>query len=372
MTILDRYIARQYLINVVALFAILFSFIITVDVALNIDRFIGVAENLAEEANRSDSGFRRAAVVTILILDYWWPKLLQLFNFMLGLVLIGALGFTSSQLVRHRELVATMASGLSLWRLARPMLVAALGMCLVQLANQEFVMPRIAPLLTRDHGDAGKRRLGSDHVPLVADGQGNLFYARSFDYDAGVMQDLHVWRRNDEGLGTSIIRADTATWTDEGWRLDEGIEESRGPGDRSSHPIRLLETSLDPTALRMHRFVGFSQNLSFFQLTRMLDQPDMVDENMRSRIDRVRFGRFAIVLVNFLAIIIVLPFFMTREPRNMVVQSLKASPLSICSIVGGVLATSAAMPGIPAALGVFVPVIVLAPVALAMASSVKT
>ncbi|MCA9298960.1 MAG: hypothetical protein KDA28_07830, partial [Phycisphaerales bacterium] len=123
MSLLDRYIARQFLTNVVVLFVILFCFIITIDVSLNIDRFSRIATELM--ASQGQSGFlKRASLTSMLILDLWWPRLLQLFNYMLGLVMVAAMGFTCSQMVRHRELVAILASGQSLMRVARPVLLA--------------------------------------------------------------------------------------------------------------------------------------------------------------------------------------------------------------------------------------------------------
>src|SRR5690606_25757487 len=48
--ILARYVARLSLTNVVALFAILFCFVVTVDVALNVSRFAKAAEQAASLA----------------------------------------------------------------------------------------------------------------------------------------------------------------------------------------------------------------------------------------------------------------------------------------------------------------------------------
>ena len=43
MKILDRYIARQYATNIVSLYVILFAFVVTIDVAMNLDSFWRVA-----------------------------------------------------------------------------------------------------------------------------------------------------------------------------------------------------------------------------------------------------------------------------------------------------------------------------------------
>src|SRR4030095_16197065 len=110
-------------------------------------------------------GLRQVVIMRLLGADIWWPRLLSLFNFLLGMVLVAAMGFTCSQLVRNRELVAVLTAGKSLYRVAMPIVAVALGMTAVQGLNQELVIPRVAPLLLRDQGDAGKRNLGQSRVP---------------------------------------------------------------------------------------------------------------------------------------------------------------------------------------------------------------
>lgn len=372
MTILDRYIARQYLINALALTVILFSFVITIDVSLNFDRFSSVAEKLLKGEGIDASWLRKFLTTLFLILDLWWPRLLQLFNFMLGLVLVGAMGFTFSQLVKGRELVAVLASGVPLTRVARPVLLIALAMTLVQAVNQELVVPRIAGLLTRDHGDAGKRSLGSGRVMLCADAAGKLFYARAFDAEKGVLEDLYVWERDERGLATRRIHAKTATWRDGGWDLTGGEAESRRGEIGVPEVVARVETDLDPTSLTMKRFENYSQNMSFAQLGKMLESKEKIPEARREQLERLRWGRLSVMLSNMLSLVVAVPFFLRREPANMVAQSLKCAPVAILALMGGVLGASAAIPGMPAALGVFVPVLVLAPLAVAAATGVRT
>lgn len=380
MKLLDRYIARQYLINIVALLVILFSFVVTIDVSLNFDRFVEGADKLIKSGDpeATAGGLRRVLVVLYVIADLWWPRLLQLFNFLIGMVLVGAMGFTCTQLVRHRELVAMLASGQSLHRVARPVLMVALGFTLLQALNQELVIPHVAPLLTRDHGDAGKKSLGSTSLPLSADGQGRLFYAREFDADRGVLNDLYIWERDPDGLADRRIYAGAATWRDGGWDLHAGYAESRRPGSAGQSaalphtPVDRVQTDLDPTAIRMRRYAGYSQSLAWRQVGQMLDKPELIDAGLRERLERIRFGRISVMLANLLSLLITLPFFLRREPTNMVLQSLKCAPVGIVSLMGGVLGSAAGIPGVPAALGVFIPVMVLLPIAIASVTSIKS
>ncbi|MEM7754932.1 MAG: LptF/LptG family permease [Planctomycetota bacterium] len=385
MSLLDRYIARQYLTNVIVLLVILFCFVVAVDVSINLSRFAKIADRLGAQGEVPPDGIRKALVTVLVIFDLWWPRLLQLFNFLLGIILVGAMGFTCSQLVRNREFIAMLSAGQSLHRVARPLLIVAGGLTIVQAVNQELIVPRIAPLLVREHNQAGSRDLSSAEVPLIADGSGRVLRAASFDPASGALTDLFVIERDGQGRATRVIRADGATYDEDAklWQLDNGRSEPRGlitdpsapgqPGTIAQQvPVETLTTSIDPTRLRMERFRSYQNALSFSQVSAMLARKDLLDDDDRAQLERIRWGRFAVLISNFLSLIIVMPFFVTRVPENMVLQSLKCAPIAVVSLMGGVLGASAELPGLPPALGVFVPTLILIPVGIATLTSVRT
>jgi lipopolysaccharide export system permease protein len=374
MTLLDRYIAKQYLINVIALTLILLSFVVVIDASLNIDRFMEIATRVAtQEGQETPGAVRRWLVMLLLIGDFWWPKLLQLFNFLIGMILVGAMGFTFSQLSRNREFIALMAAGVSLHRVMRPILMIAVFFTLVQALNTELLIPRIAPLLVRGHDDIGARQLGSARVPLTLDGSGRLFRAASFDADTGTMSGVYILERDENGKATRAITADEAFYRDHGWDLTQGSARQRGTATPQP-PIAIdrIETSLDPNELRMNRYESYVQSLSFAQVSQMLARPSLIDPAKRARYGRIKWGRFAVMISSLLALTIAMPYYITREPKNMVVQSLKCAPVAIFALIGGVLGASASIPGLPAAIGVFIPVMILSIVAVAQVSALKT
>ena len=377
MTILDRYIARLYLTNVITLFVILFSFVVVIDVSLNVDRFFKAAVMLGTRDGVEPGFFRRLVIAVLVIADLWWPRLLQLFNFMLGLVLVAGMGFTCSQLVRNREFLAMLTAGISLRRVARPILVIAVGMTMIQALNQELVIPRVAPLLARDHGDAGRRGLGVTTAPLTADGRGWLYRAVSFDADSDVLTGLYIIER-DEATRQAIreITADRGVWNNGGWDLENGLQRTIRTGDTTQRPpptpISRVETSLDPTALKMNRYKEFRNALSFSQIGQILTRGEQLDSQTRTDLQRIRWGRISMMLSGLLTLVMALPFFVTRVPRNMVLQSLKCAPISIGALLLGVVGSSAMLPGIPPGLGAFLPVMVLSTAAVAISSQIKS
>lgn len=364
--LLDRSIARQYFINVVLLLAILGSFIVVVDASLNLHRYVRYAGD-------HDAFLSKAAATFAIIWDLWWPRLIQLFNFTLGFVLVAALGFTTAQLVARRELVAMLASGISLWRAMAPVFVVALGFLLLGVANQELVVPRIVGILLADDPrvsrDDGK--IGVTNLPTTADASGRLFFATAFDPDAGVMEGVKIWERNDVGVPTRLISAERATWDGTAWVLVDGQAQPVGRAG-SPEPVDRVETEMDPNALAVRRFAGLGQHLSFATLGRMLRQDESLTPELRRRLQRDRWGRVGSWLAMALSLVIALPFFVTREPRNMALQAAKCAPIVLAALVLSALGVSAPIAGMPGWLSVFLPAMLLAPAAAAAATSVQT
>lgn len=371
--IIDRYIARQYLINVATLLLIFGSLFASVDTILNLGRFIDAGAELAGQR-----GTARHVVMTLVwMVNYWGPKLLQLFNFLAGMALVAAMGFTCAQLSRRRELVAAVAGGMSLHRLARPFLLVALGVTAAQAVNHEVFVPAVAPLLTRNPSDALRREVKPFQTPLVKDGSGRLWYASEYDPRARTLRDARVWERDESGRVTRRVSGALAKWDGAAWVFDNArVETGAGPArperaaPETGETVRIT-TDLDPTGLVARTFADFGQNLSWRQIGRMFDGAP-VDTRTRERFERVRWGRLSTMASNLLALVVALPFYLLREPRSMLGQTVKAAPLVIGALIAAVIGPAFALPGLPVWLGVFAPTLVLLPAAVAAAVSVKT
>lgn len=389
MNTLDRYIARQYLFNVVALLVLLFTFVVAVDVTLNIDRFVARAGKLSQ--GQEASGLRRGVLTTILVFNLWGPRLLQLFTYTVGLALVGAMGFTLTQMVRHRELVAMLASGISLRRVARPILIVGIVFLGLKLIDHEVLLssPRIAPLLVRDHGDAGNPRLGEFNIPPVAEskdpksGTRRVFMAERFEPATATLLDLNIWERDGRGIAQRHISSPRGVWRvgpdGGGWDLDSPSVVSlrlpeagsgRATVDPGPAPVRIA-TDLGPEALIFRRHAAYSQTLSWSQISGMLTNPN-IEPSLREKLQRIRYGRLATVASTLLSLIITMPFFLLREPRNMLVQSLKCAPVGILALLGSVILTAMPVPGLPPGLAAFLPALILTPIAIASVGWVRT
>jgi len=371
-SLIDRYIAKQYLLSILALYVILFSFVVTIDVSINIDWFWRLAGE--RDAPDGDAGLVRQSIVTsLLIADFWWPKLLQLFNLMLGLVLTGAMGFTCTQIVRNRELVAVLASGQSLYRVARPILIIAGVMTLLAGLNQELVIPRIAPLLAREHDQAGLRHVAMARIPLVRDNKDRLWYAQAFDPGTKTLKEFDIIERNELGVGTTRITGHHAEWDGKAWACDNATVEALGDAGTTQVgvPIR-IETDLDPVVLVIRRFASYSNNLSWRQLSQLQKQTRSGDKHIRDRLIRTQFGRISVAMTNLISLVLVMPFFIVRMPVNLAAQSFKGALVGVVALIGGTIGATAPVAGVSPMASVFLPVIVLLPMTVAMVMNPKT
>lgn len=361
MKTLNRYIAGLYAWNVLALLLLIFSLVVVVDLFVNLEEFSRAAKQIAEE-DGSTSGFRHVLLTSMLVIDLWWPRILQLFNYLIGVVLVAAMGFTCWQLVRHREFVALLASGISLHRTMRPLMFVGLIFIVIAGVNQELIIPKIAHLLNRDPRDSGQRVPVAFPVPLTPDGAGHVFLAREFDEVNQRMLVVHVWEADDDGRLTTVTRADEARWDGDAWLLRSGETEE---------PIARIETPLDPMQFRVRHVRGFGQNLSWRQISEMLQQPSLPDSD-RDRLERARWGRIGGLLSAYLTLIVAIPFFLLRSPKPLLGASLKAAPICALGLAAGAASSSAIFPGLPIWLGAFIPCLILAPFAIALTSGIRT
>ena len=371
MTRIDRYIVGRVLLNFVLLFAVLYLFAATIDIILNLDEFTELA---VRKIGEDSSWFWRLIVALGFAANYHLPQVFQFYAWLYGIVMVGAACFTLAQMSRYRELVSIVASGVSLRRIAMPFIVVSMGLGVLQIANQELILPQIAPLLLRTHQHASQEAVDAFPVKFTDDASGMLLQAASFDPGSGVLTQPSFIMRDESGRATSRYWATSAHWnapTSE-WILDGGQVvhiSADGSGSTTIRPAERVGTDLSPTMLTMRRYGQVAGMLSLGQINEMLQWPDSRDaESLR----RSSVTRFAVVLLNVLVLMVGLPFFLDRLPSGLFLKAIICAGvvLPIYFVAAGIMLVP--IPGLSPLLGSALPVLVLLPVALARLGSLRT
>jgi lipopolysaccharide export LptBFGC system permease protein LptF len=365
MGIVDRHIASRFLANFALIFAVMFLFGVAIQTILNLDTYREAAGAAVREG-------RFGSLWTAL-------RVFQFYAYLLGLGCVAAAGFTLVQMVRTRELVALLAAGVSLWRVALSIGVVAVFLNLLQLVNGEIVLPRLATRLARDESAILQAAANEFPVRLMQDGAGKLLLARRFDPSADVLDGVVVIERDERGAAVRRVEATRATWDDArtGWNLEQGIATGRGapsegaePGARidRSEQVDFVATDISPDAIRARYFRGFAQLLSAQKIG------ELAAEGGISQSDATRLvgQRFAGACVNLLMLLIVLPFFLVREPQKMLRPSVICAAVAVPGLLGSFFLMTVEVPPLPSAVGVFLPVALLLPIAAARIGGLRT
>jgi len=276
-------------------------------------------------------------------------------------------------MVKHRELVALMSAGVGLVRVGLAIILGAFALNLLGLVNSEVLVPRLAPLLLREHNSILAAGVREYEVPLTRDAANALLRASSFDPKQGRLRGVLIIRRDEAGRASERITAAAATYEEDarGWRLEGGEsiviragDEPVATGDRAMQERRaaeFFESDLSPKTLLVRRSAQYSQMLSLAEIA-ALRQGSGPEADVLAR---AYYGRFAQIAVNLLILVIALPCFLLREPRPLLGSSVQAAVIAVPGILGSIAIMSIEVPGLPPALSTFLPAAILLPVAVA-------
>ncbi|MDX1682166.1 MAG: LptF/LptG family permease [Phycisphaeraceae bacterium] len=367
---IDRYVARQYVMNFAILVFVLMSLFVLFDLINDMDEFIKAGRARSDRFGSVWLGTLYSAF------DYYGPMLLLIFAFLSGLLTVAAMGFTYAQLIRHRELIALTAGGVSLYRVAGPVLVVGGLISMASLIDQEWLVPQFAGKLARSKSQIKYDAVRQFAVEYAADGKGNLLSAERFDAAHGELEQVTILIRDEQNRVARRLTADQARWDPyrEGWELIQGYAVERETVDMGAaepQPVDFFATDLSPTILMARRASIYPRLLSSNQLRALANNPALHPKQARA-IRQVIWGRFSLVVVNILVLAMCLPLFLTCEPINLLNQGVKAAGVSMGAWIVSVTIVEAGVGGLNPVTTAWLPVAILLPVTVFALQRIRT
>ncbi|MEM6257787.1 MAG: LptF/LptG family permease [Planctomycetota bacterium] len=370
MKTLDRYIIKLFVQNYIILCVVLSGLYVLVDLIVDLDEFLKAGR---EHADRMGGVFLGTAWV---MADYYGPVLLLIFSAMSGLLVVAAMGFTISQLQRSREVTAILASGISLYRMAVPVLIVGFAINLLVLPVQELAIPPLAEKLVRSKSQVGQPTMTDKPVNYARDQSGALISAASFSAETNGMTDVRIIERDETGRQTRLIRADLAVWSDsEGaWLLESGQAFATATSDTlptqlGGEAVAMYQTELSPEVIIARQEALFIRLQAMTDLQQMRTNTSLTPKQ-RGRITQVMWGRFTTLVMGVLILLMGLPFFLTRVPGNMLANSAKAAGIAIGAWSAGLVLMQVG--GINPVTAALLPVVLFVPISFYMVSTIKT
>ncbi|NOS99643.1 MAG: YjgP/YjgQ family permease [Phycisphaerales bacterium] len=368
MTTLDRYIVRQLGVDYAIALTVMMSLYVVLDLFFNIDEFTEVSSSWT--AVLGD------------IASYYGSHAFLYFSQLSGVITLFACLTTLARMRRGNELTAVLSSGVSLYRVAVPIVVFGLGTSLLWYVDTETILPRLAHHLARSHEDARGR--AARGIWFVRDGETALLSAMEFVPARGWMRQPLVLFRDENGRATRLLEAQEASWKAvEGhpaggvWRLEQGLErrldavsgDSIRPSDvPDTSAVEYYESRLGPRSIEARQAQQWLKFSSTRELSRLADE----DPTLVGRVRQVRHSRFATPLVHMLMLLLGVPFFLSREPANVLADAGKCvATCGLCfllSFSSEHFVVGTTLSALPA----WLPLIAFSPVAVVLIDRIRT
>ena len=364
--LIRRTVRARFLGNFVLLFGLLFLLATSIDTLLTFHEYLEVT---------SGEGIQRFIQAFGFVIDFQLPRLFQLYALLWSPAVVGAAGFTFVRMQRHREIVGLQAAGISRRSLMRPIVEGTLILIVLQGLNQEFMVPKLAPLLARTHGDIGQDAIRAFAVPPTPDGSRRLWCSGSCDPVRGSMADVLVLERDETGRTVRRIEAATATWDENGlWQLTEGSAIDLAELPRPPQPVASLTTDLDPMVLLARHRSQFASLFGWTDISRTLKRLESGGDEVNSVEDRFRrqySAHFSALLAGILLPFLALPALLGPRPDGLIRAGTRAVALGLGGFVltwGSMLAD---IPGFSPEIAPYLPTLLLCPLAIGAWLSIR-
>ena len=376
MKILDRYIIRNYLINCILALAVMIGMYILLDIIVNFDLFTRGSTYQHATAMQAFWGLLRE------ITSFYLYRTLVIFAMISGIIPLLAAGFTMVRMTRNRELIALLASGVSLYRVAAPIILCAVGFNLLVVLDQEVLMPANISKLLRKHGQVSASFVHNEPIYFVPESDHSLVLAGSYNAKTKTMRQVRIIQRNRSGEAKAMILAKKAVWKNNigegpisgGWRMDDVVQinaaKAANPNDRPEPVKRMTyQTPVTPGQLNLIFQKKAVDYLSIAEISKLMLYSTPAT---RLSLEKIMYTRITQLIMNMIMLLIGIPFLLAREPDKLVTNMLWCSAISAICFITTFVCFQLAGSGLSPFAGAWLPVVLFGPLALVMLDMVKT
>ncbi|OQY08071.1 MAG: hypothetical protein B6I25_00210 [Planctomycetales bacterium 4572_13] len=382
MKILDRYIAKNFLYGYFISLFVMIGMFLTIDLFMNLDEFaelLGMEDATGHEMTMMD--------VMMNVVRFYGIRCALWYKDMAGMIIVIAAVFSLTRMTRSNELVAVMASGMSLKRILAPILLLSVFLTGLMVADQEFLIPKYAYELTREHDELSYEN--AYDIWFVGDDRGSLFCSQEYDEKTKTLDEPFIIIREPvDGSGdiyrvTGKIRAASAVYDAQrgGWVLTGGQQMLLGGGDteltegRQSKSIDFYKSNLTAGDIPIRKREGFKSLLSLRQLTELENNTGVRTTDMAA-LALQKHSRVTKPIINLIMLMVALPVLVCRDPKAMktavLISFLTTLSCFLVVFVCDLFATEVFLGQIRPAIWAWTPIFIFFPVALIEIDSMRT
>ena len=375
MKILDRYVAKNFLVGYFIAFCVLVGLRIIIDLFVNLDEFTEHAD------------LDTIAVIKNIFTFYVLNTTLYFRDFA-GMITVVAASFSFGKMVRHNELVAVMASGVSLKRIIFPIVFLALLLTGMLVIDQELIIPPLADQLVRSQSDVPGRE--TYRVRFISDGNGSLINSLKFDVETSTLYNptIELRRQIKPGIWevTGRIDADKAVYnkqadrwdlytrsSDTGQWLSHGLLFEKGSG-KGIQAVPFYKSDITARDIPVRCESEHKTLLSLRQLRALEAQKIQIKDT--AQLSSQKHFHITDPIINLIMLMISLPILVCRDPKSVKSAVMISFTLTgacfIFTFVCKILATEFIFNRVMPELWAWLPIFIFLPIAFIELDSMKT
>lgn len=375
MKILDRYVAKTFLVGYFIAFCVLVGLRIIIDLFVNLDEFTEHAD------------LDTLAVIKNIFTFYILNTTLYFRDFA-GMITVVAASFSFGKMVRHNELVAVMASGVSLKRIIFPIVFLALLLTGMLVIDQELIIPPLADQLVRSQSDVPGRE--TYRVRFISDGNGSLINSLKFDVETSTLYNPTIELRSQIKPGiwevTGRIDADKAVYNKQADRWDlytrssetgewlsHGLLFEKGSG-KGLQPVPFYKSDITARDIPVRCESEHKTLLSLRQLRTLEAQKIQIKDT--AQLSSQKHFHITDPIINLVMLMISLPILVCRDPKSVKSAVMISFTLTgacfIFTFICKILATEFIFDRVMPELWAWLPIFIFLPIAFIELDSMKT
>lgn len=386
MKILDRYLLISFLKNYLIAFMVLIGLYMALDMVFNFDDLVEPPKSVAA-MNLT------APRIMADIAAFYACQTPLIFAYLSGVIAVVGAAFTLLRLSRFNELTAMLAAGISLRRVAVPIVLAGVALNALLLCDQELLIPAILPRLIRTHEEMHTPTPKSYPVQMMRDDRNGLLNAARYtppgQIGPATIEFLDVVERDEQLRPCGHLYADLAVWDDSArlWRLTNGWhvvilgprdssagDSALGPGRPA--PALTYQSDITPDEIALWRGGQYVQLLPTWRIDQLLKRPKSYGINDLLRTKNLRLTQ---PLSNVIMLLLACPTVLTREPGRLKTAAMRC--LLLCGSCMGTVFISYQLAATPPsadwarqwpALMAWMPIFIFGPVAAWLLDTIKT
>jgi lipopolysaccharide export LptBFGC system permease protein LptF len=295
-----------------------------------------------------------------------------------GMITVFAAVFSLYKMLRTNELVAIMASGVSLKRVIGPIVILALLLTGLFVIDQELIIPPLSDKLVRSKDTIPGEEIYD--VWFIIDGNGSLICSRRFEVKTSTLHHPTIIRRrkkdaefNWEVIGR--ISAEKAVYDPNigEWILTNGRFTEKDSRN-INQPISSYASDITPKDIPVRRKSRHLILLSSKQLAVLAAQKTKVKD--RAQLYSQKHFRITEPIINLAMLMVCLPILVCRDPKSVKSAIMISFGLTtacfITTFVCKMLAAEVIFDKVRPELWAWMPVVIFLPIAFIELDSMKT